>query len=176
VSPRPTALAVPFAAGGATAVALGIYSSVHEATARSLVFSGFESTASWKSALASVVVVLFMMQVSLGLRMVGRIGGTRPVAPWARDLHRLIGTLAFGLSIPVVFHCLWALGFQTSNSRISTHSILGCVAYGLYVTKILSARQADRPEWALPVTGALLGITMIVVWWTAALTFYVGGA
>ncbi|MFT7609010.1 MAG: hypothetical protein ACI9MX_002080 [Candidatus Aldehydirespiratoraceae bacterium] len=176
MSLRPAALAVPFAAGGATAVALGIYSSVHEATGRSLLFSGFESTASWKSALASVVVILFMMQVSLGLRMVGRVGGVRPVAPWARDLHRLVGTLAFGLSIPVVFHCLWALGFQTTDSRVSTHSILGCVAYGLYVTKILSARRPDRPEWALPVTGAFLGITMIVVWWSAALTFYVGGS
>ena len=172
---RPAALAVPLAAGAATALALGIYASVHEPSGRDFVLTGFDSSASWKSALASVTAFMFVMQVSLGLRLVGRIGPRVPPPPWARDLHRLVGTVAFGISIPVVFHCIWTLGYRSDDAGLVLHSLLGCVAYGLYVAKILTARRDERPEWALPLTGTTLGIVMLGVWWTSALLHYTGG-
>ena len=171
---RPATLAVPPAAGAATALALGVYAAVHEPTGRDFVLTGFDSAASWKSALASVTMVLFVMQISLGLRITGRVGPRRPAAPWAPDLHRLLGTIAFGVSIPVVFHCIWTLGYQTADSRLSVHSLLGCVAYGLYVAKILAVRTDDRPVWALPVAGSFLGFAMLGVWWSSALAHYAG--
>ncbi|MEQ8839489.1 MAG: DUF6529 family protein [Acidimicrobiales bacterium] len=171
---RPAALAVPFAAGAATALALGIYASVHEPTGRDFVLTGFSSASSWKSMFASVTVVLFFVQISLGLRIAGRLGPRLPPPPWARDVHRLVGTIAFGMSIPVVFHCLWTLGYRADDTRLALHSLLGCVAYGLYVAQVLTVRSGDRPEWAVPVTGAMLGIAMIVAWWTSALYFYAG--
>jgi len=174
VTTRPAALAVPIGAGAATALALGFYSSIHDPTGRDFVLTGFDSAASWKSALASITVFLFLMQVSLGLRMTGRVGPRRPTPPWAPDFHRLVGTVAFGVSLPVVFHCVWSLGYQAGESRISVHAILGCIAYGMYVAKVIAARTDDRPQWALPVAGSLLGILMLAVWWTSALVHYAG--
>ena len=173
---RPAALAVPLALGAMTALALGLYSSVHTPTGRDFVLTGFENTASWKSALASVVAFLFLIQISLGLRIVGRFGPRRPPPSWAPDAHRLIGTVAFGLSIPVVFHCIWAMGYQSDDGRVLAHSILGCVTYGLYVAKITTARRDDRPEWALPVVGAVLGFALLATWWGSALAHYANGA
>lgn len=173
---RPAALALPFAAGAATALALGIYAAAHEPTGRDFVVTGFTSVAGWKSAFASVTMVLVIVQISLGLRLTGRVGPRVPPPPWAHDLHRLVGTVAFGISIPVVFHCIWAVGYQTSGSRLAVHSLLGCVAYGTYVAKIMTARTADRPPWALPAAGSLLGIMMLTVWWSSALVHYLGSA
>ena len=170
---RPAALAVPFAAGAATALALGVYAAAHEPTGRDFVVTGFATASGWKSAFASVAMVLFVMQVSLGLRITGRAGPRRPPPAWTVELHRLIGTVAFGITIPVAFHCIWTLGYQSSDSRVAVHSLLGCVAYGLYVAKIIAVRTDDRPGWALPVAGSLLGIVMLTVWWSSALVHYV---
>ncbi len=172
MSGRPAALALPLGAGAATALALGLYASVHEPTGRDFVIAGFASAGAWKSAFASVTMFLFAIQISLGLRITGRIGPRVPPPAWAPDVHRLVGTVAFGISIPVVFHCIWTLGYQADDTRLAIHSLLGCVAYGMYVTKILTVRTDDRPAWAVPLTGALLGIAMVVVWWTSALFFY----
>ena len=117
------------------------------------------------------------MQVSLGIRLDGRRGPRVPAPPWAPTLHRLIGTIAFGLSIPVVFHCIWTLGYRSDDLRVVAHSVLGCVAYGLYVTKLLTVRTGDeRPVWALPVVGSLLGSIMLAIWWTSAFVFYTESA
>lgn len=171
---RPVALALPFAVGAATALSLGIYAAAHEPTGRDFVVTGFASVAGWKSAFASVTMALVIVQVSLGLRLTGRVGPRVAPPPWAHDLHRLVGTVAFGISIPVAFHCIWAVGYQSSDSRLAVHSLFGCVAYGSYVAKIMTARTADRPQWALPAAGSLLGIMMLTVWWSSAFVHYLG--
>ena len=171
---RPAALAVPLAAGAATALALGVYAAAHEPTGRDFVLTGFTSASGWKSALASVTMFLFVMQVSLGLRITGRVGPHQAPPSWTTDLHRLLGTVAFGVSIPVVFHCIWTLGYQSGDSRLVVHSLFGCIAYGFYVAKVLAVRRGDLAPWAVPVTGSLLGITMLVAWWTSALVHYAG--
>lgn len=173
---RPAVLAVPLAAGALTALGLGFYASVHEPTGRDFVITGFDSAGAWKSAFASATMFLFVVQISLGLRITGRVGPRQAPPSWAPELHRLVGTIAFGISIPVVFHCVWALGYRTADIRLALHSLLGCVAYGFYVAKILTVRTDDRPVWALPVAGSLLGATMLGVWWTSALLHYAGGA
>jgi Family of unknown function (DUF6529) len=174
VTRRPAVLAVPLGLGALTALALGLYSAIHEPTGRDFVLTGFDSTASWKSALASVTVFLMLVQLALGLRITGRFGPRRPPPPWAADAHRLIGTVAFGISIPVVFHCIWALGYQGGNSRVVLHSVFGFIAYGSYVAKILTARAEAPPERSLAVLGSLLGFAMLAAWWSSALVFYAG--
>jgi hypothetical protein len=173
---RPAALAVPLAAGAVTALALGLYASTHEPTGRDFVVTGFASASAWKSVFASVTMFLFVMQISLGLRITGRVGPRQASPPWTTDLHRLLGTVGFGVSIPVVFHCIWTLGYQSGDSRLLVHSTFGCIAYGFYVAKILTVRRDDLAPWAVPVTGALLGIAMLVVWWTSALVHYAGSS
>ena len=176
MSVRPVAMAVPLAAGASTALALGIYAAAHEPTGRDFVLMGFATASAWKSAFASITMFLFVMQISLGLRITGRVGPRQAPPPWTTDLHRLLGTVAFGLSIPVVFHCVWTLGYRSGDSRLVVHSIFGCIAYGFYVVKILAVRRDDLAPWAVPLTGSLLGIAMLVAWWTSALVHYAGGS
>ena len=39
----------------------------------------------------------------------------------------LVGRLAFLFTLPVVFHCVFILGFQTGDARVAIHSIVGLV-------------------------------------------------
>ncbi len=47
--------------------------------------------------------------------------------PWARPrfvdvVHRFVGRIAFLLTIPVAYHCVFKLGFQTYDARHSIDS------------------------------------------------------
>lgn len=163
---------LPIAAGGVTALLLGVYGAAHDPTGRSFAVAGFTDVAAWKSALATVTLTLFIVQLFVGARMTGRFGPHRPTPPWLADLHRIVGTLAFGVSLPVAFHCLWALGYQSSSATVLTHSLLGCVAYGLYTAKVLTVRRDTGPAWAAPALGALLGGSVLALWWSSALLHY----
>src|SRR5207237_254224 len=68
-------------------------------------------------------------------------------------LHRWSGTIAFIVTLPVAFHCLWALGFGTTSSRVIVHSVAGCVFYGAYASKMLGLRVRGLSGWTLPVLG-----------------------
>ena len=114
--------------------------------------------------------------------MTGRYGPDRPAPPWMPDLHRIVGSLAFGTSLPVAFHCLWVLGYRGDDPTVVAHSVLGFTAYGLYTAKVLVVRRdlhdvpttdGGRPEWAVPLLGVALGTTMIALWWSSALVFWV---
>lgn len=172
---RRATLAVPLAAGAAVALFLGVYAAVHEPTGRDFVLTGFSDAAAWKSALASLTAFLFVVQTTLGLRIAGRLGPRQAPPPWAAELHRLVGTVAFGCSLPVVFHCIWTLGYRGDDTRVALHGVLGCVAYGLYVVQVLSPAPADRPHRPSAVIGSLLGLCVLGVWWTSAYVHYTGG-
>ena len=63
---RATGLTAPLASGAVLAIALGLYGSLHEPTGRDFVLYGFESAAGWKSALSSIVVLMFIVQLTMG--------------------------------------------------------------------------------------------------------------
>ncbi len=61
------------------------------------------------------------------------------------------------VSLPVAYHCLWSLGFETdAETRRFVHSLLGCPFYGAFAVKVLCVRSARMPGWALPVVGGLV--------------------
>ena len=121
------------AAGAAVALALGVYSVLHQPTGRDFVLYGFESAASWKNALTLVVAVLLIAQAALGFKLAGIFGLRATTRPWLLEFRRLLATLAVGFSLPVAFHCVWVLGFGSDSPSITLHSILGCIAYGCVV-------------------------------------------
>src|SRR4051812_9744748 len=122
--------------------------------------------------LATIVVALAIGQMTLALWMYGKIGHNAP--EWVGQAHRLVGTLAFLVSLPVAYHCLWALGFKTSASgtRVFVHSVLGCAFYGAFTVKVLSVRSARMPNWTLPVVGGLVFAVLVALWCTSALWFF----
>ena len=70
------------------------------------------------------------------------------------------------------YHCLWALGFKDTDTRVLAHSILGCAFYGAFTTKMLVLRSDTAPRWALPVMGGALVAILTAIWLTSSLWFF----
>ena len=160
-------------AGGAVALAFGVYRRVHQPTHRAIVDLGFPSLLAMKSWLTAVATALAIFQLLSALRMYGRVQPRRPVASWLPVAHRWSGTAAFVISLPVAYHCLWSLGFATDRgARPIVHGLLGCAFYGAMATKLLSLRATRLPKWAIPVIGATLVTTLTGIFLTSSLWFF----
>jgi hypothetical protein len=158
-------------AGGAVAVALGVYGRVHDPTGEQPYTLFFTGTIQLKVWFATAAVALAVVQVLLGLRLFGKISIPRTTPSWLGDAHRLVGTLAFALTLPVAYQCLWALGFQSTDTRVLVHSLLGCFFYGIFTVKVLSVRVRGLPDATLPLVGGLVFATLVGIWLTSALWF-----
>lgn len=162
-----------FVAGAAVAVGLGVYGKVHDPTGEQPYTLFFTATINLKVWFATVAVALAVVQILLAARLYGKIDRPWPgdAPPWLGDAHRLTGTVAFLVSLPVAYHCLWALGFQSTDTRVVLHSLLGCFFYGVFTVKVLSVRSHGMPGWLLPVVGGLTFAALIGVWLTSSLWF-----
>ena len=158
--------------GGTVAVAVGVYGRVHTPTGGNMFRLGFSSLRETKSWLATGAVVLAVGQVASALAMWGRLPGLRRTPRCMPFLHRWTGTAAFVLSLPVAYHCLWALGLRTTDARVLVHGLLGCAFYGAIATKLLALRSRLLPGWAIPVIGSTLVCVLTGVWLTSALWFF----
>jgi len=168
-----TGLAVPLLAGGAVAIFLGVYGRAHDPTGRSLFTLFFTGTINLKVWFATAALVCATFQVLSALRLYGKLHVPRTMPAWLGQAHRLSGTLAFLLSLPVAYHCLWSLGFaDTGATRRFVHSVLGCLFYGAFATKVLIVRGRGMPNWALPVVGGATFAVLVMLWYTSAWWFF----
>lgn len=154
-------------AGAAVSVVLGVYGRVHTPTGRAVTTLGLPTLLDMKIVLTSGTFALGVVQVLTALRMYGRLGRSAPTAAVVR-LHRVAGLAAVVVSLPVAFHCLWALGFADHSTRVLVHSVAGCVLYGVFVAKMLSLRIRRVPTWSVPWLGGLLVTALVVVSLTSA--------
>jgi Family of unknown function (DUF6529) len=171
--PATTRLLGVLLAGAAVAVALGVYGKVHDPTGEQPYTLFFSATINLKVWFATAALALAVVQVVLAARLYGKIDWPwRGDAPaWLGDVHRLTGTLAFVVSLPVAYHCLWALGFQSTDTRVLVHSLLGCFFYGVFTMKVLAVRSHALPGWTLPLVGGLTFAGLVGVWLTSSLWF-----
>ncbi|MGH8938517.1 MAG: DUF6529 family protein, partial [Actinomycetes bacterium] len=128
-----------FAAGAAVSVVLGVYGRVHDPTFEPITTFGLGSMIEMKVWFAIAVGVLALGQLVGALWMYGKLGITAP--SWLSTGHRLSGALAVLVSLPVAYHCLWSLGFQTTDTRVLLHSLVGCIVYGAFVAKVIAVRS-----------------------------------
>lgn len=161
-----------FLAGAAAAVLLGVYADSHTPTGDTPYKLFFFGTLQLKVWFATAAVALAVVQVLLAMRLYGKLHWPKQAPSWLGDAHRLSGTLAFLLSLPVAYHCLWSLGFQSGTTRVLVHSIVGCIFYGAFVTKVLSVRVHSLPNWVLPVVGGLVFAALVVIFLTSSLWFF----
>ena len=98
--------------------------------------------------------------------MYGKLGVKAP--SWLGTGHRVSGFLAILVSLPVAYHCLWSLGFQSTDARVLVHSLLGCAVYGAFVAKVVTVRSRETASWQFPLVGGLLFTVMIAVVLTSA--------
>jgi hypothetical protein len=168
------ALIVVLVAGAATSLFFGAYGRIHDPTGETTLTLFFTSTISLKVWFTTVAIVFALIQILTALRLYGKIKVPHKFPKWLGDVHRLSGTLAFVFTLPVAFHCLWALGFASdaSDPRTYIHSIAGCAFYGLFVVKVLSVRIHDLPKWLLPVAGSVTFAALIVLWSTSSLWYW----
>jgi hypothetical protein len=161
-----------FLAGAATSVLLGVYADSHTPTGEKPYTLFFSDTIQLKVWFATLAVMLGVVQVLLAMRIYGKLSWPKKAPPWLGDAHRLTGTFAFLVSLPVAYHCLWSLGFQSGSTRVLIHSIVGCIFYGAFVTKVLSVRSHRLPNWVLPVVGGLVFAALVVIFLTSVLWFF----
>jgi hypothetical protein len=159
-------------AGGAVSVALGVYGEVHDPTGEQPYALFFSGTIQLKVWFASAALLLAVVQVLLGLRLYDKVHVPRRAPAWLGDAHRLVGTLAFVLTLPVAYQCLWALGFQSTDTRVLLHSLLGCFFYGIFTVKVLAVRVRGLPGPALPLVGGVVFAALVGVWFTSAWWFF----
>jgi hypothetical protein len=164
-------LAVLLLVGAAVAVSLGVYAHQHNPARRPLFTLGFSGVLQMKAWLTTVTLAFIGVQLLTALWMWGRLPGPR-ASPWVAHLHRWSGTTAFVVSLPVAFHCMWALGFGTGSTRVVAHSVIGCAFYGAYAAKMLALRVRGLPGWALPLLGGTVLTSVVLLWLTAALWFF----
>jgi hypothetical protein len=168
---RVTVVLAPLVIGSAVAVALGVYGQLHEPTGIAVNVAGFSSPQTVKVWLATGVFVFALAQLLLALVMYGRIGPGRAPS-WIGPAHRWSGRIAFVLAIPVAVHCLYALGFQSYDTRVLLHSLLGCVAFGAFTVKMLLLPKRGLAGWVLPLAGGVVFTAFTSLWLTSSLWFF----
>jgi hypothetical protein len=156
-------------AGCAVALVLGLYAGLHHRAKYALDVGGFSSPLYAKAWLTTAAAAFAVVQLVTGSRLT-----RRPAAPaWMAPVHRWSGRIAILLTVPVIVHCVYALGFQTYSVRVLAHSVLGCVFYGAFVAKMLSlVRRDTMPRWVLPVLGGVVFASLIALWATSALWLF----
>jgi hypothetical protein len=153
-------------AGAVVSLALGLYGRAHQPTGQSIALFGFGNMIEMKVWLAVAVGVLALLQLVLALWMYGKLGIAAPARLGL--VHRAVGIVALLVSLPVAYHCLWSLGFGSYDTRVLAHSLLGCLVYGAFVTKILGVQLTSAPSWLLPWVGGLLFTILIATVLTSA--------
>jgi hypothetical protein len=157
--------------GAAVSTSLGVYGRVHTPTGVSVNVAGFSGPQEVKVWLASLAAVFALAQLGSALVMYGRIPGVRAPS-WIGPAHRWSGRAAFLVTIPVAVHCLYALGFQSYDSRVVVHSLLGCLFFGAFTVKMLSLSARRAPGWMLPAFGGTVFAALVALWLTSSLWFF----
>jgi hypothetical protein len=137
-----------------------------------LVTTVFSSTIAAKAWFATAAVVLALVQVTTAARIYGRLHFLPERGATIATVHRWSGRVAFLCTLPVFFHCVTILGWQTPDTRVAVHSVLGTLVYGVFAAKVLVVRDRSLPGWALPAAGLTLASTLVLLWATSALWYF----
>ncbi|TMR19926.1 hypothetical protein ETD86_19470 [Nonomuraea turkmeniaca] len=168
IRPSSLLLLLPLAWGALVAVTIGVYGGMHQPTGHAVSIAGFSGPMPMKAWMTTGALVLALIQIFSALVMWGRIPLNMPRID---VLHRWSGRLAFLLTLPVAFHCLYALGSRYDSPRVMIHSIVGCFFYGIFTTKMLALPRRGIPSWAFAVLGGLAFTALVVLWLTSSLWF-----
>src|SRR6266545_3875258 len=83
-----------------------------------------------------------------------------------------LASLAVLFTLPVAFHCIFILGFQSTDARVLAHSIVGSFVYGVIAVKLFFVHDRDHPRWTLPLVGGVLFTTLATLWATSSFWYF----
>jgi hypothetical protein len=133
----------------------------------------FSSTIAAKAWFATAAGVFALVQVTTGARIFGKLQRLIPLQrPWPNRIHRWSGRLAFLCTLPVAFHCIFILGFQTPDARVTAHSVVGSFFYGIFAVKVFFVHDHDHPRWTLPLVGGTVFAVLATLWATSAYWYF----
>jgi hypothetical protein len=133
----------------------------------------FSSTIAAKAWLATAAVGLAVVQVTTAARIFGHIQGiVRLPHGVVKAIHRWSGRLAFLCTLPVAFHCIFILGFQTTDARVLAHSLIGSFVYGVFGVKVFFVHDSAHPRWTLPLVGGTLFAVLVGLWATSSYWYF----
>ena len=140
-----------------------------------IVTAVFSSTIAAKAWFASAAIGFALVQIATAARIFGKLPAVIPgrifgVAVGA--VHRWSGRLAVICTLPVAFHCIFILGFQSSSPRLLAHSIIGSFFYGVVAVKVFVVREDSLPGWALPLAGGTLFAVLATLWATSSFWYF----
>lgn len=158
--------------GLAVAAVLAGYAFVNPGDHETILSFGFSTLLVMKTWLTTAAMVFVIVQVVSALAMWGRLPGVSGSPAWAGPVHRWSGVIAFLLTLPVAFQCVWSIGFSDSSPRVLVHSVTGCLFYGVFAAKMLALRLHRLPGWTLPVLGGALAVLLTAVWFSSALWYF----
>jgi hypothetical protein len=118
-------IAAVLALGAGVAVAIGVYSKAHSPAGRPLFTLGFSGMLQLRVWPTTAATSLLVVQLLTAMWMWGRLPRLGSAPPWVSPIHRWTGSIAFALTPPVAFHCMWALGFADTSARVLIHSLAG---------------------------------------------------
>jgi mono/diheme cytochrome c family protein len=162
-------LAAPLAAFAIVSLTAGLLAD-HDPRSKGYFRLFFEDPIHLKAGFATAVVVLACFQLFTAAWIFRKLPWTKPA--WVNPVHRWSGRLAFLLTLPVAYHCIFKLGFQDPSTRVLAHSLFGCAVYGAFAAKVTIVRLHNFPRFVLPVAGGLLFAVLVGVWWTSAVWLY----
>jgi hypothetical protein len=162
---------LPLTLGALVALTVGLIAKTQQDSSPSGYFELFFSDPiHLKAWFATVAGVLAFVQIFTAAWMYRLLPLAR--SPAVNLVHRWSGRLAFLATLPVAYHCVFKLGFQSGDDRVLVHSLVGSAFYGAFAAKVLIVRMKRYPVWVIPAAGGLLFTTLIAVWYTSALWFF----
>jgi hypothetical protein len=123
-----------------------------------------------KAWLATGAALLACTQLFTAAWIFGKLPFER--SPRVNLVHRWSGRAAFILTLPVAYHCIFKLGFQSGDDRVLVHSLVGSAFFGAYAAKVLIVKLKRFPVWVIPTAGGLLFTALITIWYTSAYWFF----
>jgi hypothetical protein len=137
------------------------------------VTSVFSSPIAAKAWFATAAGALALVQITTAARIFGKLQNVIRL-PYERvkRIHRWSGRLAFLCTLPVAFHCIFILGFKSTDTRVLVHSTVGSFVYGVFAVKVFFVHDRAHPRWVLPVVGGTLFTTLATLWSTSAFWYF----
>jgi Family of unknown function (DUF6529) len=133
----------------------------------------FSAPIAGKAWLATAAGFFALVQVTTAARIFGRFKNViRLPHETVKRIHRWSGRLVFLLTLPVIFHCVFILGFQTTSTRVAIHSIAGSFVYGVFAVKVFFVHDRAHPRWTLPLVGGTLFSVLATLWLTSAYWYF----
>lgn len=166
----PRWLLVPLVGFAIVALTVGLFARYHDHAKGTYFQLFFSDPIHMKAWLATAAVFLALCQLMTAAWIFRKLPWPRP--KWVPPFHRWTGRFALIATLPIAYHCIFRLGFQTYSARVLAHSLAGTAVYGAFAAKISIVRLHRFPWWVLPAAGGFLFAALIGVWYSSALWLF----